>query len=576
MQKYPEKKKKYLLVLSGLLLLITAGIVLSVYFSRINIYGKFRVYVTQNLKSISENTECSGISVFKREAQLEKHPGFFKSCDYWYFNNLVIRFNDVDTALPVKIRIVNQNEDVLLDTTVLNKREINVYNLNYKYGLCEKLSALRLFLSFKLKILVFKLRILIFCLFLAIMLSFLVALGKYSNKTYLKITMPFSVLFLSILFFHVFVSGKLFLWSGVCLLAFLFTVIVLILSRLIKTDVKMKENIMTVIISVFAGLLLAEILLRITGINVSAFEKRFGYYESVQYQNRIEAYHLRPENTAYLLSNSEFEYERVSNSMGLSGEEINQDKKENEYLIIALGDSFTEGDGAHSDSTWLKFLERKIPDNDSVDFRFINAGVCGSDPVYEYRLLKDKLLDYKPDLVIVSYGYEMTDMITRGGEERFEKMKPAIEKHWWHAFYSVSFVCRLLVHNLCGYNDLLLTDAEYNTATEKAISDLKKSLVQFRELAKNNDFELLIVFYPQRVEVDEGKLSFNSELVKFANEEEINNLNLLEYYRTVENITGDNSQEYYWKYDGHHNAAGYEKFANGVLWKLRQTDSTKF
>ena len=30
----------------------------------------------------------------------------------------------------------------------------------------------------------------------------------------------------------------------------------------------------------------------------------FGYYESVQYQNRIEAYHLRPENTAYIVITS--------------------------------------------------------------------------------------------------------------------------------------------------------------------------------------------------------------------------------------------------------------------------------
>ncbi|MDD3859972.1 MAG: hypothetical protein PHW83_07225 [Bacteroidales bacterium] len=37
-----------------------------------------------------------------------------------------------------------------------------------------------------------------------------------------------------------------------------------------------------------------------------------------------------------------------------------------------------------------------------------------------------------------------------------------------------------------------------------------------------------------------------------------------------ENISSVNSQKYYWKYDGHHNAAGYEKFANGVYWKLKQ------
>ena len=40
--------------------------------------------------------------------------------------------------------------------------------------------------------------------------------------------------------------------------------------------------------------------------------------------------------------------------------------------------------------------------------------------------------------------------------------------------------------------------------------------------------------------------------------------------REIENIDASDSQKYYWEIDGHHNAAGYKKFANGVLWKLKQ------
>lgn len=555
--------RKKLFITSVVLLLLLVCTFSALYINKIQIYGELKVYVLDNSGSIVGNSECSGVSVFNRKKDFQKLPEYFKTRESWYFKSAEIHLGISDNTDTVKVLIVDKSDNILLDTIIFGTNLVQIKKLNYEYNFFEKTAKIGIFQTYKPRLILF--------LFLVVLAFFLL---YYFNRENLKsiptIASGASILLMIVFVFQFFVQGKIFIWSGFFLISSIAILLALILNRLIKCERKKKQNVMLVIISTILALLISEAGLRIVSANVSFFEKRFGYYESVQYQNRIEPYFLRPENMEYILKSSEFEFKRKSNSLGLSGDEIKVNKEDREFVIIALGDSFTEGDGTHADSTWLKFLEMKLLDNDSVDFRFINAGICGSDPVYELRLLKDKLLIYKPDLVIVANGYEMTDMITRGGKERFEKMKPAIDKKWWQTLYPVSFICRLMVHNLCGYNDLLLSNSEFAKAEVKAISDLKKNILQFKELAQSNDFELLFVFYPLQNELDDGRYGYNSQLIDYANYSRINNLNLLKYYQEIEKITEANSQKYYWEKDGHHNAAGYNKFANGVLWKLKQ------
>ncbi len=67
-----------------------------------------------------------------------------------------------------------------------------------------------------------------------------------------------------------------------------------------------------------------------------------------------------------------------------------------------------------------------------------------------------------------------------------------------------------------------------------------------------------------------GKYDFASELIDFANNNGISNLNLLDYYINIEGLNKNSVSEYYWKIDGHHNSKGYELFANGVIWELEK------
>ncbi|MDD2385276.1 MAG: GDSL-type esterase/lipase family protein [Bacteroidales bacterium] len=537
------------------------------YVQRTNIYGELKIYVTQDSVSINDRTDCYGVSVFGRKFSLMRSYGYFSYPKEWYFNHLEISIVGINSITPINILIKDTNDKILLNKNFCCIDNIHISELSNNYTFFDKLFKVNWLSKEKIRIIIL---IIIFYIASTMLLVFLVYFKKDKLKNLIVVLIVLCFLFYFILFFQVYIQRKLFIWSGFWLIFAIFFAIFLILNVAIKLSFRNKQNLLTLIASVFIGILLAEILLRIFGVNLSGFEKRFGYYESIQYQNRIVNYYVRTENSTYSFQNTEFDFFRKSNSIGLSGEDIKEKKDSNEYLIIALGDSFTEGDGAHADSTWPKFLEQKMPKKDSLSFRFINAGISGSDPVYEYRLLKDKLLVYKPNLVIVAYGCEMEDMLLRGGEERFDKMQTAIKKHWWQPVYAVSFVCRLFVHNLFGYNELLIPKQEIIKAKGKAISDLKKTIIQFRELSKDYKFELLIVFYPVKYETDTGKFIYNSLVLEYANMQGVVCLDLLEYYREIENIDASDSQKYYWEIDGHHNAAGYKKFANGVLWKLKQ------
>ena len=132
--------------------------------------------------------------------------------------------------------------------------------------------------------------------------------------------------------------------------------------------------------------------------------------------------HVYKPNYRSSLNFAEYAYHIQTNSEGLREAEIPVPNPHSDYRILALGDSFTEGRGAGQDSTWPKSLERKL--NASAGSRktmVINAGISGSDPFFEYQLLKERLLKYNPNMVIVAINSsDIDDLIIRGGMERFQ------------------------------------------------------------------------------------------------------------------------------------------------------------
>lgn len=341
-----------------------------------------------------------------------------------------------------------------------------------------------------------------------------------------------------------------------------------ILNKL-SIEPKLTVNISHSITSLFITLTLLEIVLRLFNVNATYMEQRTHHYHSPYTTGKSWFHGWTMDHN---LVTPEYNYVRKVNRELLSDTNHPVKKRKNEYRIIGLGDSFTEGDGAHADSTWLKALDRKISrDNSQSKFTFMNAGISGSDVFFEYILLKKKLLKYEPDLVLLALNNsDISDVVIRGGMKRFiengtVKFNNAPR---WEPIFAVSYVTRFLLKFGLNYNDIFVKNdgEEY----EVSRNEIFQSLLLFQELALEYNFKFLVIFHPVKKEIRNQKLDLADVLLRVQNETEIENLNLLNYFTEVEGINSANYERLFWKYDGHHNANGYEKFANGIEWKLKK------
>ncbi len=281
--------------------------------------------------------------------------------------------------------------------------------------------------------------------------------------------------------------------------------------------------------------------------------------------------------TVHLEANGEFEFLHEYNSLGLRDEEPAFDKPAGEYRIVGLGDSFTEGNGADQDSTWLKSLERQLnADDGGAIVRTLNGGKAGSDPFFEYMLLERRLLDWQPDLVIVAVNNsDLEDVRIRGGTERFRPdgtvaYRPAPA---WEPLYGLSHVVRAVVHGPLDYDWGLLRSHERAAAVVRSTDLLLEGLITFEKLSRERGFALVVVLHPLQWDLEGESWPLEPLALRLRSETDIRVVNLYEYYKGPDGIPPDRVSDYYWPIDLHHNTRGYDLFARGLAealarWRL--------
>ncbi len=93
------------------------------------------------------------------------------------------------------------------------------------------------------------------------------------------------------------------------------------------------------------------------------------------------------------------------NSKGIRDREFVIPKPKGVFRILVLGDSVTFGTEYFVESTYPKILEKLLNDKVGATLKYevLNAGVCSYNAVQKFLLLKNKLLDYEPDMVILQF-----------------------------------------------------------------------------------------------------------------------------------------------------------------------------
>jgi len=202
--------------------------------------------------------------------------------------------------------------------------------------------------------------------------------------------------------------------------------------------------------------------------------------------------------TIYLVPNQHLKTINI-NEFGFRGPEFVKEKPDGVYRIFVIGGSTIFGGGSTSDSTTIPGYLQNLFDATNLDFKVevINAGLPQAYSFTETDLVKTKLLEYDPDLLIIYDGwndierpfhaydvagdYQITDKILRAFQTNdYFKAGKVIQKIYfsWH------------------HNTNSTIKSFDNTDIDKKVLLWKKNWGEICELANKNNFDIVITLQP--------------------------------------------------------------------------------
>jgi lysophospholipase L1-like esterase len=358
---------------------------------------------------------------------------------------------------------------------------------------------------------------------------------------------------------------NLFLLIG---LALLFEGFFLLVCSLSKRLAKRKTSVVGRTRATFIVLFIADLIIRLTGIMQTYSEEIDGNYFSIAKQEKLDSwYWLHTPNTVINNRREEYEFKRNVNSLGLSEREIHTEKG-TKFRVLAIGDSFTEGVGVDYNDVWVKQMETRWK---SHNVQSINAGIGGSDPVFEFALYRDKMTAYKPDLVVLTINStDLADIAGRGGFDRFHADGTAgKEPPSWEWVYASNHLFRMIMHAAFNYNPKLIRNAKSPENQHKSVKIIEEAITKFRKLTKKEGSELLVVLQPSLREFENGKHTpffGQAELAQFLETEAIHYVDASVEFKKK----GKSVAVYYYPLDAHFNKKGYALFGETICKKIEE------
>ena len=325
----------------------------------------------------------------------------------------------------------------------------------------------------------------------------------------------------------------------------------------------MKINYKRILVNVLLTLIGLEIVLRVFGISAT-FNERIGHGYASYYNQKLPTwYHTWQANTPVVYNEPEIKYSYPGNSLGLREREIPMAKTDSIKRLFILGDSFVEGNGVTYENSMPSWLQKKL-DSAGVAVDVFNAGVSGSDPFYEYTLLRDKLMPLRPDLVIVCINQtDIQDYIFRGGMDRFKADGTTVNRKgpWWEPAYHYSYVFRVFMHRIRQYDKTLTKKTEAATIGRHAETEIQQCLYTMQRLCNANHVKLVCAVQPIHSSVKEPDTVEDIETL--ATTVSPDSIQLIDLYPDFKkSLNNQNWPNYGLKINDHFNPRGYRLFAD--------------
>lgn len=315
----------------------------------------------------------------------------------------------------------------------------------------------------------------------------------------------------------------------------------------------------------FLVVVLLEIGLRISGKFQTYNEQMLGTY-FYKYQTKKDTwFHSWPINTTIDYGYGEFTYKNTFNELGHRESSFTTFKNDtHSKKIICLGDSFTEGDGAPYDSSWVKLLENKLNEYSAEQYTLYNAGVCGSDVMFNYTMLKENLIDSKPHMVIECINHsDFEDIYYRGNESRFMSNGTTAapnEKNWEVAF-KYSHLFRAILTTLTPYNLYLINESEWKNKQKTIQLDIVNQLNRTASLCASQGIDYYVVTMPFPTDISNHNYPLFMEIPGCLS----GSIQVVDIHNCM-NLTFDTLElaQYFWPFNGHYNGKGYDMMSSCI------------
>ena len=296
---------------------------------------------------------------------------------------------------------------------------------------------------------------------------------------------------------------------------------------------KVVQKIGLVIVGAIVGLLLLEMVMRVVApIKMREWVRRIkGELQIVCTMADEKLDHRLKPNCQGRIKSKDFEFEVVSNSLGLREREVGLKKEKGRYRVLILGDSFAMGWGVKQEDRFSEVAVKKLREQGEEKVEIINAGINSYSPVIELEYLRDKGIQFDPDLVMVlldlsdlydDYFYggwqrhdQLRQVIMLGSEEAIEVEEQIRRKDgWWNWLVNKSRLVYfgytrlagmgLSLKQRLGWENLVSNILIYERAIdwqgyEKAWNLPMANLRLMKEYLEGEEIEMVVILVPRGI-----------------------------------------------------------------------------
>lgn len=340
------------------------------------------------------------------------------------------------------------------------------------------------------------------------------------------------------------------------------------------------KNSLLLFISTLFALLISELVVR--------FFFPQNLYPFVYKDDPLVSYRLK-ENYRGIHKAPEFSVKVETNSAGHRDYEHSIVKPENVYRIMVLGDSFTFGEGVEMDESYPKVVEERLNKGKrGRRYEIINVSAYNWGTLEEYLYLKHYGIKYRPDMVVMAF-FIGNDFY----QNRFGPFSVKKDKIVYSPLESVNGKMNRLLKYIPGYmyvrerSELLallrkranyylehdifeassemmmsLYTGKLDSDVQKAIENTKGLIEKTAKIAKEKEFELVILLIPADEQLNPERYGIpnvsepyfpNHIMHEIGEKNGIAVVDLLPYFR--ERSRG--GREFYYEINGHWNKQGH-------------------